>query len=88
MTFHDYLLKHLDHTVTIILSQKDNTSFQYNYWNWLHSIGQLHLLKDDMSIGHILHSGSVNENEDGSILYTSSLFPKSCIINFYFGGAI
>lgn len=86
MTLHDYLLQHLNHTAMIAISVDSKSSVQYNYWNWLHNQGQLHLLKNDMSIGHVLHGGSIQENEDGSLLYSSNLYPKSCILNFYFGG--
>lgn len=85
MTLHDYLLQNLPSTVMIHLSVVGDISFQYNYWNWFHQIGQLHLLQDDYSIGHILHSGIITQNEDGSILYQSEFLPKQCQINFYFG---
>ena len=87
MTFHDYLLRHLENTAMISLSIEGGEPFQYNYWNWFHQQSQLHLLTDDMRIGHIIHHGSVTENEDGSILHDSKYHPKKCIINFYFGGA-
>lgn len=88
MILHDYLRRHLDATVMIDLSIDEKESFQYNYWNWFHTQGELHLLRDDMTIGHIIHPGSVTENDDGSLSFTSSFFPKKCRINFYFGGVI
>lgn len=87
MTFHDYLLKNINHTVMISLSIDGNEPFQYNQWNWFHQISQLHLLRDDFTIGHILHGGAISENDDGSIQLTSSHYPKDCQLNFYFGGA-
>jgi hypothetical protein len=86
MTFHDYLLKHLDHTAMISLSIDNQTFYQYNYWNWFHTKSEFHLLKDDFSIGHILHTGSILENEDGSITLQSHYHPKKANLNFYFGG--
>jgi hypothetical protein len=86
-TFHDFLVKNLDSTVMINLSIDGNESFQYNNWNWFHPIGQLHLLKDDFSIGHIIHTGSVEVREDGSLLHSSKYSPKISVLNFYFGGA-
>jgi hypothetical protein len=87
MTLHNYLLKTLDHTAMIALSINDQSSIQYNYWNWFHTIDELHLIKDDFSIGHILHQGSIVENNDGSISFHSQYFPKNCVLNFYFGGS-
>jgi hypothetical protein len=87
MTFHDYLLKRLENTAMVALVIDGGEPFQYNYWNWFHQHSQFHLLTDDMRIGHILHHGSIQENEDGSVTFTSSLHPKKCILNFYFGGA-
>lgn len=87
MTFHDYLLKNLPITAMISLSVDNNEQFQYNNWNWFHQISQLHLLRDDFSIGHIIHTGSVTINDDGSISHTSKYHPKNTIMNFYFGGA-
>lgn len=88
MTLHDYLVKNLQSTVMIALSVDETGSYQYNYWNWFHQIGQLHLLKDDYTIGHIIHGGTATVQDDGSILYESKYFPKQCKMNFYFGGAI
>lgn len=88
MTFHDYLLQNLSSTVMISLSVDNNEPFQYNNWNWLWETSQLHLLKDDFSIGHIIHHGYVTVNEDGSISHTSKHHPKDIKMNFYFGGAI
>jgi hypothetical protein len=87
MTFHDYLLKNLEQTAMISLSVDSGEPFQYNYWNWFHSNGQFHLLKDDYSIGHIIHSGVVSKQDDGSIVLQSEYYPKRCVLNFYFGGA-
>lgn len=87
MTFHDYLLKNLEQTAMISLSVDGGEPFQYNYWNWFHSHGQFHLLKDDYSIGHIIHNGSVEQKDDGSVVLKSQYHPKQCVINFYFGGA-
>lgn len=87
MTFHDYLLKNLETTVMISLSFNDNESYQYNNWNWFHQMNQFHLLRDDFTIGHILHGGIVTENEDGSITLNSKYHPQQCQLNFYFGGA-
>jgi hypothetical protein len=86
MTFHDYLLKNLSQTAMISLSVNNGETFQYNYWNWFHKLGELHLLKDDYSIGHILHDGNFIQNEDGSITYSSTNHPKHSVLNFYFGG--
>ena len=71
----------------ISLSIDDNESFQYNHWNWLHEISELRLLKDDFSIGHIIHTGSIEVREDGSLLHSSKYNPKISVLNFYFGGA-
>ena len=87
MTFHDYLLQNLEQTAMISLSVDGGEPFQYNYWNWFHSNGQFHLLKDDYSIGHILHSGSVSKQDDWGILLKSQSHPKQCVLTFYFGGA-
>jgi len=86
MTFHDYLSKNLSNTVMITVAFDDKEPVQYNHWNWFHQIGQLHLLNDDYTLGHVLHSGSITENSDGSITYTSNHVPKKCVMNFYFGG--
>lgn len=85
-TLHNYLLKNLNQTVMIHLSINDKESFQYNYWNWFTQDNQLHLLRDDYSIGHIIHTGSITENEDGSISHSSIHYPKQSVMNFYFGG--
>ena len=85
---HFYLNEHLGSTVMISLSIDDNESFQYNHWNWLHEISELRLLKDDFSIGHIIHTGSIEVRDDGSLLHSSKYHPKLCVMNFYFGGAI
>jgi hypothetical protein len=71
----------------ISLAIDNGQSFQYNYWNWFHQTSQFHLLKDDYSIGHIIHTSSIFLNEDGSIAHTSKYHPKNVIMNFYFGGA-
>ena len=84
---HFYLNEHLGSTVMISLSIDDNESFQYNHWNWLHEISELRLLKDDFSIGHIIHTGSIEVRDDGSLLHSSKYHPKLCVMNFYFGGA-
>jgi hypothetical protein len=86
MTLHDYLLKNLEQTVMISLSIDNQDLLQYNYWNWLHEKSQLHLLKNDYSIGHILHTGSVRIQDDGSVKHSSKYHPKECVLNFYFGG--
>ena len=83
---HFYLNEHLGSTVMISLSIDDNESFQYNHWNWLHEISELRLLKDDFSIGHIIHTGSIEVRDDGSLLHSSKYHPKLCVMNFYFGG--
>lgn len=72
----------------ISLSVDNGEPFQYNCWNWLWEVSQLHLLKNDFSIGHIIHTGSVTINEDGSISHTSQYHPKNTIINFYLGSVI
>lgn len=87
MTLHDYLLQNLSSTVMISLAVDEGESFQYNYWNWFHQLSQLHLLKNDFSIGHIIHTSSIIINDDGSITHTSEYHPKNCKLNFYFGGA-
>ena len=70
----------------ISLSIDGNELFQYNHWNWLHEISELRLLKDDFSIGHIIHTGSIEVREDGSLLHLSKYNPKISVLNFYFGG--
>ncbi len=70
----------------ISLSVDGKESFQYNYWNWFSQQNQLYLLKDDYSVGHIIYTGSISPNEDGSISHTSEYHPKNCVLNFYFGG--
>lgn len=87
MTLHEYLTKNLQSTVMIALSVDEGGSYQYNYWNWFHQIGQLHLLKDDYSIGHIIHTGSVKSQEDNSVVCESNYYPKQFKLDFYFGGA-
>jgi hypothetical protein len=86
MTLHDYLLKNLNSTVMIALSIDEIESYQYNYWNWFHQIGQLHLLKDDYSIGHIIHTGSIKDQNDNSVICESQYHPKQFKLDFYFGG--
>jgi hypothetical protein len=85
MTFNDYLLNQLSQTVMITLSTGHDI-FQYNYWNWL-SNGQFHLLNDDYTIGHILHDGTISQNEDGSLVFSAHYHPCKLILNFYFGKA-
>jgi len=87
MTFHDYLLQNLSSTVMISLTVDNKGQIQYNYWNWFHQKSEFHLLKDDYSLGHIIHTSSVSLNEDGSITHTSKYHPKNVIMNFYFGQA-
>ena len=87
MTLHDYLLQNLSSTVMISLAIDNGQPFQYNYWNWFHQTSEFHLLKDDYSLGHIIHTGSVSTNEDGSITHTSKYHPKNIVMNFYFGHA-
>lgn len=86
MTLHDYLAKNLKSTVMILLSVNETESYQYNYWNWFHQIGQLHLLKDDYSIGHIVHDGYVKNQENNSLVCESHHYPKKFKLDFYFGG--
>lgn len=86
MTLHDYLLKNLDSTVMITVGIDKDQTMQYNYWNWFHEKSQFHLLNDDFTIGHIIHTGSVTINDDGSITHTSKYHPKTLNMNFYFGG--
>lgn len=88
MIFHDYLLNNLQQAVMITLSVDNQEPFQYNYWNWFHQMSQFHLLRDDFSIGHIIHTGSMTINDDGSINHTSQYYPKNAVMNFYFGGVI
>lgn len=88
MTLHDYLLKNLSQTVMITVQVDDKDPFQYNYWNWFHQQGQLHLLKDDFSVGHIIHGGTVISNDDGSVTHESKFHPQKCILNFYLGKVI
>jgi hypothetical protein len=85
MTLHDYLLQNLSSTVMISLAIDNGQPFQYNYWNWFHQTSEFHLLKDDYTIGHIIHTSSVSLNEDGSITHISKYHPKNVIMNFYFG---
>jgi len=87
MTLHDYLLKNLPSTVMISLTVDNNQPIQYNYWNWFYQTSEFHLLKDDYSLGHIIHTSSVSINEDGSITHNSKYHPKNVIMNFYFGQA-
>jgi len=86
MTLHDYLIKNLNSVVMIGLSIDKHNKVQYNYWNWFVENGELHLLKDDLTIGHIIHCGSISSNDDGSITHHSKYHPKSINMNFYFGG--
>jgi hypothetical protein len=85
MIFYDYLKKNLDSTAMITLSTGYDI-FQYNYWNWL-SNGQFHLLNDDYTVGHILHDGNIEQNEDGSVVFSANYHPQKLILNFYFGKA-
>jgi hypothetical protein len=71
----------------ISLAIDNGQPFQYNYWNWFYQTSEFHLLKDDYSLGHIIHTSSVSLNEDGSITHTSKYHPKNVIMNFYFGQA-
>jgi len=87
MTFHDYLLQNLSSTVMISLVIDNGQPIQYNYWNWFYQTSEFHLLKDDYSLGHIIHTSSVSLNEDGSITHISNYHPKNVIMNFYFGQA-
>ncbi len=87
MTFHDYLLQNLSSTAMISLTINNGQPIQYNYWNWFYQTSEFHLLKDDYSLGHIIHTSSVSLNEDGSITHTSNYHPKNVIMNFYFGQA-
>ena len=87
MTLHDYLLQNLQSTVMISLTIDNGQPIQYNYWNWFYQTSEFHLLKDDYSLGHIIHTSSVSLNEDGSITHTSNYHPKNVIMNFYFGQA-
>jgi len=82
MTLHDYLLRNLSSATMISLTVDNKGQIQYNYWNWFHEKSELHLLKDDYSLGHIIHTGSVSINEDGSINHTSKYHPKNTTINF------
>ena len=84
MTFHDYLLQNIENTAMIALHTGDDI-FQYNYWNWFHQKGEFHLLNDDYTLGHILHTGNVESADDGSIVYSSHYHPRKLILNFYFG---
>lgn len=87
MTLNDWVTDHLE-SVAMIELVIDSQSFQYNYWNWLKQNNQLHLLKDDYSIGHIIHSGTVFSSDDGGIINESVANPKKCKMNIYFGKAI
>jgi len=87
MNLDQYLIDNSSQTVMISLTIHDKST-QYNYWNWIGDHDQLHLLNNDMSLGHIIHNGSVNQNDDGSISYSSNYYPKKAILNFYFGGSI
>lgn len=88
MTLNEYLNKNLSQIVMITLSTDQQDTCQYNYWNWFPQINQLHLLKNDFSLGHILHDGTISINEDGSLAYKSKYLPKECMINCYFGGSL
>lgn len=89
MSLNEYLTQQLDHTVMILLSIDNKEIFQYNYWNWVKQTDQLHLLNDNLTIGHIIYTtGIVDNNEDGSISYKSENHPQNCTINFYFGKTI
>lgn len=92
-TLNEYISANISNTVMISLHIDDNEPFQYNYWNWFNheypnwqEHNQLHLLKDDYSIGHILYNGSITQQDDGSIEYSHLHYPKKCLLNFYFGG--
>jgi hypothetical protein len=82
MTLHDYLLRNLSSATMISLTVDNKGQIQYNYWNWFHEKSELHLLKDDYSLGHIIHMGSASINQDGSITHTSKYHPKNTTINF------
>lgn len=71
----------------ISLTIDNSQPIQYNYWNWFYQTSEFHLLKDDYSLGHIIHTSSVSLNEDGSITHISNYHPKNVIMNFYFGQA-
>jgi hypothetical protein len=82
MTIKDYLQHN---PIAMINLSIGDHNFQYNYWNLLND--QLFLLRDDFSIGHILASNStIHQKPDGSYEVVSKLFPKSYILNMYFGG--
>lgn len=83
MSSHDYLLRNLESTKMITLTVEGKDSIQYRNWNWFHQEGQFHLLRDDFSIGHIIHGGSVVANDDGSVTHTSRYFPKHIVMNFH-----
>lgn len=84
-SLNEYLIKNLNNIVMVTLNINDVT-FQYNSWNWIKEYNEIHFLKDDSTIGHILYCGNIEENSDGSILHTSNYHPKKSIINAYFGG--
>lgn len=84
-TLNDYLIRNLNNTVMITISI-DDVVFQYNHWNWIREHNEIHFLKDDLTIGHIIYCGNIKENSDGSISHTSAYHPKECVINTYFGG--
>ena len=86
MTLHDYLLKNLNSVAMIGITIDNHNIIQYNYWNWFVEKGELHLLHDDLTIGHIIYSGSISLNDDGSITHQSKYNPKIVNMNFYFGG--
>jgi hypothetical protein len=88
MTLSSYLLQNLPQTVMISLSIDEKENFQYNYWNWISQSNQLHLLKDDYSIGHIIHNGNINDLPDGGVALSSDHHPKNIVLNLYFGGLI
>lgn len=83
MTFHDYLRRNLENTAMIHLDTGDDI-FEYNYWNWFHQRFELHLLKDDYTIGHILHDGIVSDDDNGVVMFYSKYHPYKLILNFYF----
>ena len=87
MLLNEFLDQKLSFTVMINLKVTANPSdsgFCYTLWNRIND--QLHLLRSDYTIGHIIHQSDIVVQEDGSLLVTSKYHPENCIMYFYFGG--
>ena len=89
MSLSEYLSDNLDSIAMITLSTDQKELSQYNYWNWFPEKHEFHLLNDNYTIGHIIHTwGSpITIKDNGSISVVSKYQPKNIVLTFYFGGA-